>query len=177
MSTSSRIRPCPLPTGALLNAYRVDDTYADCFATDFAGAVSHEQFVTAFYTTWVFKLERAILALTVSRPSTDDQARQLGAGTIDDFAAWHVEKRCPDQLLLADFPGKTRSWLMAEPIALSHGQGTRLYFGSAVVPHTDRRTGKKTLGSTYRVLLGFHKVYSVILLRAARSRLKQTREH
>jgi hypothetical protein len=72
-------------------------------------------------------------------------------------------------LLLCDFLGNTRSWLMIEP----HHEGgmTRLYFGSAVVPNTSRRTGQRRLGLRFRALLGFHRRYSRALLTAARSRL------
>jgi hypothetical protein len=99
----------------------------------------------------------------VRRPSTDEDARRLARDQAETFAAWSVEARAPDQLLLTDFQGNTRSWLMCEP----QGTGTRLYFGSAVVP-TAR--GAK-LGLVYRALLGLHKLYSRALLRAAASRL------
>lgn len=173
MSSQHRIRSCSLPDGALLNAYRVNGMYTDCFTTEVAGSVSHEQFVTAFYTTSVFKLERRILEWAVSRPSTDAQVQQMASGFVDEFSAWYVEKRSRDQLLLSDFQGRTRSWLMIEP-APGNGAATRLYFGSAVVPEIDRSTGKAALGLSFRALLGFHKVYSVILLRAARSQLRSS---
>ena len=165
------IRSCALPDGALLGTYRANGAYTDCFAADVAGSISHEQFVTAFYTTFVFKLERTILKWAVSRPSTDAQAKQLAAGSIDEFAAWHVERRCPDQLLVSDFQARTRSWLMVAPITMDNGPGTRLYFGSAVVPVRNRKTGKAELGPGFRALLGFHKLYSVVLLRAAKAEL------
>jgi hypothetical protein len=168
---SDNIRPCPVPDDALLAAYRANGAYTDCYVTDFAGSVSHEQFVTAFYTTFVFKLERLILKWAVSKPSTDIQAEQLAAGATDAFAAWHVEKRCENQLLMSDFQGRTRSWLMVAPLKTDSGTGTRLYFGSAVVPVKNARTGGSTLGLGFRALLGFHKIYSKVLLRAARSRL------
>lgn len=50
--------------------------------------------------------------------------------------------------------------------------GTRLHFGSAVVPGRDRKTGALGLGLGFEALLGFHKRYSVALLRAARRRLE-----
>ena len=174
MSSQHKIRSCPLPDGALLNAYRLNGMYTDCFATEVAGSISHEQFVTAFYTTSVFKLERKILEWAVSRPSTDAQAQQMASGFVDEFSAWYVEKRSLDQVLLSDFQGRTRSWLMIEPVALGNGAATRLYFGSAVVPEIDRSTGKAALGLSFRALLGFHKVYSVILLRAAKSQLRSS---
>ena len=59
--------------------------YTDCYTADISGPVSHAQYVTAFYTTAVFKLERLILKWAVSRPSTDAQAEQMAAGAIDDL--------------------------------------------------------------------------------------------
>lgn len=165
------VRPCPLPDGALLARYRVDGAHADCYAVDVPGRVSHAQYVTAFYTTPVFKLERLILNWAVSRPSTDAQAEQLAAGSISDFAAWHVESRDVDQLLLADLRGTTRSWLMVAPLQTAQGTCTRLYFGSAVVPVRRTGTGDSTIAPVFRALLGFHKIYSVLLLYAAKLRL------
>lgn len=135
------------------------------------GAISHARYVAAFYTTLVFKLERLILKWAVSRPSSDAQAGQLAAGEIDSFAAWRVESRAESQLLLTDLRGRTRSWLMTAPIETRNGAGTRLYFGSAVTPVERFRTGKPALGPVFRALLGFHKIYSQVLLYAAKSRL------
>ena len=61
------------------------------------------------------------------------------------------------------------------PIRTAAGAGTRLYFGSAVVPTRDRATGEARMGTVFRALLGFHKLYSVILLSAARSRIEASR--
>jgi hypothetical protein len=130
--------------------------------------VSCAEYVEAFYTTSVFKLERAILGTVVSRPSTDAEARQLANGERATFAAWTEEARSPDQLLLADFSGRTRSWLMVVPSAAG---GTLLYFGSAVVPMRNRASGRASLGPLFGTLLGFHKLYSRALLLSARSRL------
>jgi len=135
--------------------------------TEIPISVSHAQYVNAFYTTPLFKLERFILTWTVSKPSTDAQAKQLANGLTDKFAAWTVEARAENQLLMCDFANRTRSWFMIAPLEKS----TRLYFGSAVVP----RTGKSTLEFGYRSLIGFHKMYSVALLYAARARLKKTK--
>jgi hypothetical protein len=165
------VRPCPLPEGALLSRYTRGRTYTDCYVAELARPASQAEFVEAFYTTFVFRLERFILRC-VGRPSTDRQARELAAGTRDSFAAWQVEDRSQDQLLLADFTGNTRSWLMTAPVGQHPGDvRTLLYFGSAVVPRLDARTGKEDMGRPYRVLLGFHKLYSRILLRSARARL------
>lgn len=169
------VHACPLPDGALLCAYRAGGAYADCYAVDVVGPVSHEQFVTAFYTTFVFRLERLILKWILAKPSSDEDARQLAAGTASAFAAWNVEKRCVDQLLLCDAVARTRSWLMVAPVTTRGGPGTRLYFGSAVVPRRNRQTGQSEMGLAFRALLGFHKIYSMVLLRAAMGRLKTLR--
>ena len=167
------IQPCAVPDDALLHTYRANGAYTDCYVTDIVGSVSHEQFVTAFYTTFVFKLERMILKWAVSKPSTDAQAEQLASGETDTFAAWHVEKRSGNQLLVSDFYRRTRSWLMIVPLRTNSGPVTRLYFGSAVVPVGNAKTGRPTLGLGFPALLGFHKLYSKVLLYAAKSRLNR----
>lgn len=161
---------CPLPADSSLHRYLGDGGYVDCYATDIRRSVSQSDFIAAFYTTWLFKLERWVLRWAANCPSTDDEAGQLGRGTLDHFAAWQVESCSDRQLLMRDFTGRTRSWLMSTPG--SNGSGTRLYFGSAVIPRTNPVTGKRSMGFRYRALLGFHKLYSRMLLRAARSRLQ-----
>ncbi len=167
------IESCPLPDEALLGKYVRSGAYTDCYRTEASGNVTHAQFVRAFYTTLIFKLERVILKLAVSKPSTDAQAKQLADGTIDNFAVWQVESRCENQLLMSDIQGRTRSWLMVLPLGSDDNRTTRLYFGSAVIPVQNEETGRRLIGSGFRVLLGFHKIYSEILLYAARSRLKK----
>jgi hypothetical protein len=166
------IESCPLPDTALLGCYLRGGAYTDCYVTDVSGQVSHAQYVNAFYTTFAFRLERLILKWVVSKPSTDAEVNQLAMGSIGTFAAWHVEKRSENQLLLSDFRGRTRSWLMSAPLVTDIGSGTRLYFGSAVIPRKNSKTGKSTMGSGFRALLGFHKLYSFVLLYSARSRLE-----
>lgn len=168
------IRPHPLPEHALLRKYANGSGYTDCYITEIPTPVSHAAYVEAFYTTAVFKLERLLLAWFVSRPSSDAQARRLAAGELNAFAAWNVEARSVDQLLMCDFQGRTRSWLMVAPVEAGGQGSTRLYFGSAVVPALNRATGQAGLSTAFRVLLGFHKLYSRILLGAARSRLART---
>ena len=165
------IEVCELPQGTLLGRYLRTGAYADCYVAEVAMPVSHAEYVEAFYTTALFKVERLLLAWFVSKQSTDAQARQLASGRLDSFAAWRVESRDVDQLLMCDITGRTRSWLMVATTTAHGRPGTRLYFGSAVVPVRDRKTGRTSLGPVFRALLGFHKIYSVVLLRAARSRL------
>lgn len=165
------IAKCEVPQGALLREYLRGGAYADCYVTEISRPVTHAEYVAAFYMTPLFKLERLILAQLVNRPSTDADARALATGTLATFAAWSVESRADNQLLLCDFRGRTRSWLMVEGARINGEPGTRLYFGSAVVPVTDRKSGKETLGFGFRALLGFHKLYSRALLQSAKARL------
>lgn len=169
------IQACELPANALLRRYLDEGAYADCYRIDVAGSVSPPEFIEAFYTTAVFKLERRLLAWFASRPSTDQQARDLAHERRNSFAAWSVEARVHGQLLMADMHQRTRSWLMCVPAPDGVG-GTRLYFGSAVVPLGDARSGKRRMGFGFRALLGFHKLYSRVLLRAAVTRLAMAAE-
>jgi hypothetical protein len=159
----------PLPSQSLLTRYANAGAYTDCFTTDIARTVSHADFVEAFYTGRLFKVERFLLRVFISKPSTDLQARQLAAGELNEFAAWRVEARAVDQLLLRAMDGRTRSWLMVS--AMPETSGTRLYFGSAVVPAVNASTGKSSLGFVFKALLGFHNFYSRALLNAAAARL------
>ena len=165
----SGIRRCDVPEGSLLHRYVASGAFADCYATEVARAITHADFVEAFYTTALFKLERALLGRLAARPSNDDQAGALARGKRDTFAAWKVEARAPGELLLSDFSGRTRSWLMVA--AGSEGApATRLCFGSAVVPLSSR-SGQARMGAGFTALLGFHKLYSRALLFSARRRL------
>jgi hypothetical protein len=161
-----------IPDGALLRRYRQEDgAYTDCYETTVPADLTLVQYVTAFYTTRLFKLERIVLRWLVRKPSSDADAEAVAHGTRDTFAAWRVEARTPNELLMCDFMGRTRSWFRSDSIGSVDAPMTRLYFGSAVVPARDQRTGELSLGGTYSALLGFHRLYSHALLRAARTRI------
>lgn len=146
----------PLPAVALLQRYAVKpEVYTDCLTRDVPGHVSLATFVTAFYKTPLFRVERFILRFVARRPSSDGQAADMAAGHTTSFAAWTVEARNGQQLLLCDIGGHTRSWFMVAP----EGSGTRLYFGSAVMR-------KDT--ALMKVLLPFHQWYARALLKAVR---------
>jgi hypothetical protein len=149
----------PVPDHALHASYLRNGAYADCYLIHIDGEIRLAQFVAAFYTSWLFKLERWILGWSVRKPSTDAQARQIASGETTQFAAWTMELRAPDQLLMCDFMKATRSWFMVAPG--TQPRSTRLYFGSVVT----------SPGRSYRWLMGFHRLYSRALLRAARARL------
>lgn len=162
------VAPCALPDGALLQRYASDGGFVDGYATLVAGNVALATFVEAFYTTPLFRIERLILRTLARRPSTDHGARALARGESSSFAAWTVEQRTHEQLLLRDFTGRTRSWLMVVPVAREGG--TRLVFGSAVVP-AGGSSGKPRMGAVFTALMGFHRLYSRLLLAAAARRI------
>ena len=159
-----------LPSGTLLQRYsQRADCFTDCFFVDLSGDITLEEFVMSFYKTWLFNLEKWILDRTIKRPSDDDVLAALASGRGPAYAAWDVEDRAENQLLLADISGgRTRSWLMAQP---QEGATTRLYFGSAVLPP---REGAG-LGPMFTALLGFHNLYSYGLLGACARDLRLTK--
>ena len=150
----------PLPPDSLLARNARAGDHTDCYACEVPGAVTLAALVEAFYCSRAFVPERLVLYL-LGRGATPADARRLAAGESERFAAWRVLARTERELLLEDFLGRTRSWLMAEPLA---GGGTRLCFGSGI-----RWRGKGD--APFRALLGFHAVYSRVLLRAAAGRL------
>jgi hypothetical protein len=152
------------PENTFLKNYLIDGNYVDCYVTTIDKQISFPKFIFSFYTTWLFKVEAFILTYTVRKPSSDLEATKLANAEIDKFAAWTVESRSENQILMCDFVGRTRSWLMVEKV----GVKTKLYFGSAVVPKS-RGAG---LGFIFILLLGFHQVYSILLLYFAKSKLQ-----
>lgn len=162
------IHSSELPERALLKRYERNGSFTDCYRMDLPFAVPMDQYVSAFYTSPLFKVERFVLALAAGKHSTDANARELAVGQTSNFAAWSVEDRSNDQLLLCDFLGRTRSWLMTEPVDAAT---TRLYFGSAVVPKSLSTTGKASFGFAFHALSGFHHLYTKALMRSAQSQL------
>jgi len=171
----SLVKNSRLPEEALLHQYLQDGHYTDCFSIDISQSVTHSQYVAAFYTTLLFKIERFILRWAVSKPSTDVEAVQLAGKQRSSFAAWVVEARNNDQLLLCDFQGRTRSWLMVEPVPQEQAPWTRLYFGSAVVRNrkSDSRQNSSKFG--FSALLSLHRLYSIALLYSAKKRLERAK--
>ncbi len=156
------IHRAALPPGALLIGQAKPDDYLDCFAVDLPVRLSLADYVSAFYTTWLFKLERVILTMA-GHPSTDEQAYSLARAERHAFAAWKLEARESDQMLMRDLTGATCSWLMVQPVA----GGTRLYFGSGVRARKRHADGTLKLPFGYRALMGLHVLYSRALLAAA----------
>jgi hypothetical protein len=168
----------PVAEDALLKTYRGGahperwGTYGDCFAVTVDRVVTLADFVFAFYTTPVFRVERLILAGLLGAPSSDSAARALADGSAASFAVWYVGERTETQLLMCDRYERTRSWFRVVP--LNDGR-TLLHFGSAVAAARDSQTGAPALGLGFPLLLRFHVLYSQSLLHAAMVRLKKTR--
>lgn len=162
------VQPCEVPANSLLRAYKNSAGFADCYVAEVPGTVTQAAFIVAFYTSPLFKIERTILQYLASRPATDDDAKQLASGRAKTFSAWCVEIQSPSELLLADFTGRTRSWLMAAPAAgPDQPPRTRLYFGSAVVARARAGSQTPNMGWLFHALLGFHRIYSRLLLLSA----------
>jgi hypothetical protein len=167
------IQPCDVPSNSFLSRYQAGAGFADCYVTEVPGAISQVAYIEAFYTSPLFRIERTLLKYFVAKPATDADARRLAAGTATSFSAWNVEGQSQSELLLADYSGRTRSWLMASPMGdAGRPSSTRLYFGSAVVPRQRTGTHKRDMGWPFHALLGFHRLYSRLLLRAASSRVR-----
>ena len=156
------VQPCPVPSDALLSRYEaMAGAYTDAFTAHVPQTVDLHGFVDAFYTTPLFRVEKAILRLVFRDTGHNWDAAALRRK--DHFAAWTVEARASDQILLSDAAEATRSWFCVIPDA----NGTTLYFGSAVLP----KTGTHDLPFWGKALMGFHKVYSRALLSSAVRRL------
>ena len=147
-----------LPVGALLERYRAEGGHVDCYVAQVPRAVDLGQLITAFYTSAAFRPERWLLGVVLGKRADDGDVARLAAGETTHFSAWTVEARSDDQILLCDFQGRTRSWLMVRPLT----GGTQLHFGSAVVPQK-RRVDRLV----FSALLGFHRWYSRALLKGA----------
>ena len=107
------VKSCDLPEKALLVKYKNDQVgYTDCYSATVDGLVQQKDFIHAFYTSVLFKVERVLLKYLVNKPSSDKQAMQLANGDTEKFSAWYVESRTEHQLLMCDFQNRTRSWLM-----------------------------------------------------------------
>lgn len=141
-----------VPEGSLLTPLaRADGVYVDAFETPCAGA-DLSAVIAAFYSQPLMRAERMVLAVA-GMPSSAADVRALADAEAARFAAWDVEARRADELLLRDRTGRTLSWLMAAPGAVR--------FGSAVV----------RMGPVTRALIGPHRLYSRMLLAGAARRL------
>lgn len=158
----------PVPPDSLLARLASErSAFADAYTLPVPRTVTLAEFVEAFYTTRLFKLERALLAL-LGKPASDAMARAVARGEGQRIAVWTVQAREGDELLMHEDSGATRSWFKAEAGA---GGGTTLWFGSAVLPRQHGAGEGARMGRVFHALLGFHRWYSRALLAAAARRL------
>ena len=101
--------------------------YTDCYGIELGHAITLPEFINAFYTTPLFRLERLILALTPKGRMKDADVTALSSGESDNMSVWKVEGRRDSEILLS--AGRTKSWLMVVPSP----NGSLLFFGSVVV--------------------------------------------
>jgi hypothetical protein len=170
-----RIRTGKLPENALSAQYADDGAYADCYHIDIPRQIALEEYIQAFYTTPLFKVERAILSLVARKSSRDSEVDELSSGRSKRFSIWTVESRLPSQILLCDFTNKTRSWLMVASVENGETPSTRLYFGSVVVPRAVSENGQGSFGVLFYLLSGIHCLYSRALLKSAFAKLARKR--
>jgi hypothetical protein len=158
-----------LPQDALLNKYNKSNTdaYTDCFSINLDRRAKLSEYIIAFYTSRLFKMERLILGL-IGKTSTDEDVLKLAHGESSTFAAWQVEDKNNEQILLCDYRGKTRSWLMVQEL---DNHSCKLLFGSAVV--FNKKPSKRNIRTwNFSILSHLHVIYSKALLSSAHKILK-----
>ncbi|MEM1262909.1 MAG: hypothetical protein AAGH76_10975 [Pseudomonadota bacterium] len=170
------VKRVAVPTGALLNRYGDGSghgarAYTDAYSAAVTIDVPLPTFIDAFYSTPLFRLERFALGLA-GLGTNDDEVKALASAERDRFAAWTVEARTDNEILLCDVHGRTRSWLMCERGVDS----TELFFGSAVVA-ANKRAGRETVPWQYRWLFPLHRWYSRALLSATLWSLRSQAVH
>lgn len=159
-------RECGVPRDGLLDRYvEHPGAYTDCFEVMHPLEADLEAFITAFYTTWLFRLERLVLSVGLRHVIRDAEVHALARGHSTTFAAWRVEDRGGAEILLTDISGATRSYLAVSP---KEGGVTRLIFGSAVMPRADG-----TLSPMVQRFMPVHRFYSRALLRLAEHKLRR----
>jgi hypothetical protein len=83
-----------------------------------------------------------------------------------------VSSCCRDRHRRDAHPARLAARALRRRRAYAGGAGTRLLFGSAVMPRHDA-DGNPSLGAAYALLLGLHKAYSRALLASACARLRR----
>lgn len=158
----------PVPPASLLGRLAAErHAFADACTLRLPRRVSLGEFVEAFYTTRLFKLERWLIA-RAGRPCSDADVRLLAQGANVRMAMWTVQARTASELLMHEDSGVTRSWFKVD----ADSAGTTLWFGSAFMPRrVEAGSGQPRFSWTFHALLGFHRAYSRALLKAAARRL------
>lgn len=156
-----------LPPESLLARLRGPECYRDAFRASLPGEVSLGELVTAFFSSRVFLTERMALHL-IGRGAGQAEIAALAAGETQRFAAWEMEAREENQLLMHDFLDQTCCWLavstrgpdgaLCGPLPVPEVGRTFIWFGTGV-----REVG----GPIMRHLQGAHRFYARQLLAGA----------
>ncbi|WP_421849510.1 hypothetical protein [Oricola sp.] len=163
----SIIQVAPLPVGSFLGPYAQDAAnYVDCYRTTVPGHIDLARFVATFFDSWIFRLERRLLAAFGQTGTSQGDVQALADGRSGGFAGWRVERRSDTQLLMSVRHDTIRTWLCIEPHP-GDASRTDLYFGSAVVAVAAGPHGTKRRRRLATLLIPVHRLYSRILLRAA----------
>jgi len=168
------VSQCPLPHDTLLHRYENGPGHhTDCFETEVAQGVSLPDYIEAFFNSPILRIERKLLGLAMLKSNYDDVVL-LAQGRSDHIAGWQTEDRADQEILLTVMGGGVRTWLKVIP----EEDHSRLLFGSAVVPPDDApvdETGAPKMAWWVQGLMGFHRLYSHIVLGAAKWQLKRMR--
>lgn len=163
------------PEGALIRRYTTSPGgYSDCFYVDIPADVTLSDYILAFFSTPIFRMERLLLNLIPSGRSNAQCVLDLASGAGERMAGWKTETRNENQLLLAVGNGPIRTWLMVQGNQPAN-EKTRLYFGSAVLPTKMTKEGRPQLASVFQLFLSLHIIYSRLLIWwAARDLVRKT---
>lgn len=83
-----------IPETGLLKPYSVrPGCHTGCFFVDVPGRVELSHYVSVFFTTPVFKLERKVLSVLAASPSDHQDVVDLASGAGDRLSMWRVEAR------------------------------------------------------------------------------------
>ena len=115
-----------------------------------------------------------------------DESRGAGPATPDEIRAGgaRVERNLDQLLTLLDAAGTRATFFFLAGVAEQHPRLTRAVAdaghelacdacGKVQFPRTDPATGERRMGAAFAALLGFHKLYSRLLLRSASARLSR----
>lgn len=167
------VRKTALPDNTFLAQYKLNKhAHTDCYSVVLNQQVLLEDYVRAFYTGRLFRMERWLISIIVKHKSSDQQLEDMLAANSDTFSAWTVEDRSEHQLIMSDYQKRTRSWFMAVP----ENGATHLYFGSAVVKtdYLEQKT-ERVAPLIFKILMPFHYLYSRLLLGGAVRTLRKAR--
>lgn len=155
------VQRAPVPADALISGYANGSNHVDAYRVAVPATVPLSEYITAFFQTPLFRMERTLLSAIGRVPSDADQIEALALGKGSQMAAWKEEARSETEILLAVSGAPIRTWLATEG-----GAQPALWFGSVALT----RNGK--LPFAVRALMPVHALYSRVLLASAARALR-----